>query len=92
MSATFDKLIAQLKDKGTLSNDDITAAAAASGEMTPEEHTQLEAERHKLTRTSGKQITMDEYLAASKILDTAAEGSEEYKKAEAIVNAYESGG
>ncbi|MFN8374468.1 MAG: hypothetical protein U0694_16520 [Anaerolineae bacterium] len=92
MSVTFDKLEALLKEKGTLSNEEVDKLIAEHGAMTDEEKLTLEADRHKMGRTSGKQITMDEYLAASKILDTAEEGSEEYKKAEEIVNKYESGG
>jgi hypothetical protein len=92
MSATFDKLEAILKEKGTLTNEEVDKMIAEHGAMTDEEKLILEADRHKLQRASGAKITMEEYLAASKILDTAEEGSEEYKKAEEIVNKYESGG
>jgi hypothetical protein len=34
---------------------------------------------------------MEQYLEACKVLDTAEEGSEEYKKAEALVEQYEKG-
>jgi hypothetical protein len=34
---------------------------------------------------------MDEYLAATQTLDSAEEGSDEYKKALAIVEKFESG-
>ncbi len=89
MTATFDKLKAQLAEKKTLTNEEVAAAVAADGEMTDEEKMWLEAERLKLSRTST--ITLEQYLEASKVLDTAPEGSEEYKKAEEIVNRYESG-
>jgi hypothetical protein len=92
MTATFDKLKALLDKNNALTPDEITAALTADGEMTEAERIELEAERHKKQRTNGKQITMDEYLAASKVLDSAAEDSAEYKAAEAIVTAYESGG
>ncbi len=92
MSVTFDKLEALLKQNGTLTNEEVEKMIAEHGALTHDEALTLEADRHKLHRTSGQQITMDEYLAASKILDTADEGSEEYKKAEEIVNKYESGG
>jgi hypothetical protein len=92
MSATFDKLEAILKEKGTLTNEEVEKMIAEHGAMTDEEKLTLEADRHKMERASGQKITMDEYLAASKILDTAEEGSEEFEKAEEIVNKYESGG
>jgi hypothetical protein len=92
MSATFDKLEALLKANGTLTNEEVEKAVAEHGAMTDDEALTLEADRHKLTRAAGAKITMDEYLAASKILDTADEGSDEFKKAEEIVNKYESGG
>lgn len=93
MTATFDKLKELLAKQGTLSKDDIDKAIAADGEMTPEEHVTLEAEkleREKEKKADGA-ITMEQYLEALKVLDTAAEGSEEFKKAEALVNKYESG-
>jgi hypothetical protein len=89
MTATFDTLKAVLLDKKTLSNEQVEQAVASSGAMTDDEKMWLEAEKLKLSRTAT--ITMEEYLAASKILDTAPEGSDEYKKAEELVNRYESG-
>lgn len=91
MTATFDKLKALLADKKDLTNDDISAAIAADGEMTPDEITWLESEKLKLKRGAEAKITLEQYLEASKVLDTAPEGSDEYKKAEEIVNKYESG-
>ncbi|NWF68129.1 MAG: hypothetical protein HXY40_03505 [Chloroflexi bacterium] len=92
MSAAYDKLKELLEKQGSLTNEEVDKVQAELGAMTDDEKLTLEADRHKKTRTSGKQITMEEYLAASKILDSAPEGSDEYQKAEAIVNAYESGG
>jgi hypothetical protein len=92
MSATYDKLKALLESKGTITNEEVEKQIAETGAMTDEEKLTLEADRHKKSRSDDVKITMDEYLAASKVLDTAAEGSDEYKKAEAIVNKYESGG
>lgn len=91
MSATFDKLKAILADKKPLTNEQITGAIAETGDMTPEELTWIESERHRLEREAAETITLEAYLEASKVLDTAAEGSEEYEKAEIIVNKYESG-
>jgi len=91
MSATFDKLKELLKSKGALTNEEIEAAVAASGDMTPEEHALLEAERLEAAKSAGGKVSMDDYLAALKVLDSAAEGSDEYKKAEALVEKYESG-
>jgi hypothetical protein len=91
MSASFDKLKAMLHEKKTLSSEDIQTVVAEQGEMTAEEITWLESEKLKLAKEqSGDTVTMDQYLEACKILDTAAEGSDEYKKAEAIVDKYES--
>lgn len=91
MSATFDKLKALLAEKKALTNDEVAAAIAADGDMTDEEKVWLEAERHKLARAASTTITLEEYLAASKVLDTADPSSDEYKKAEEIVNKYEAG-
>ncbi len=92
MSATFDKLKELLAKQGSLSNEEVEKAVAEHGAMTDEEKMWLEAERHKLERSKTESVTLEQYLEASKILESAAEGSEEYKKAEAIVNRYESGG
>jgi hypothetical protein len=92
MSATFDKLKEMLTKQGSLTNEEVEKVVTESGAMTDDEKMWLEAERHKLERDKGEKITMEQYMEACKVLDTAAEGSEEYKKAEAIVNKYESGG
>lgn len=91
MSETFDKLKAMLEEKGTLSDDDITNTVKAHGEMTAEEHMELSAAIHKRKRSQQATVTMEQFLEANKTLDTAAEGSEEYKKAEAIVEKFLAG-
>jgi hypothetical protein len=91
MSESFDKLKALLAEKGTYTEDDIKTVTAASGELSDAERTQLEAERYEKERSKGQKITLEQYLAASKVLDSAAEGSDEYKKALVLVEAYESG-
>jgi hypothetical protein len=92
MSETFDKLKELLAKQGSLSEDDINKAIAASGAMSDTERTQLEAERYEKERSKDQKITMEQYLEASKVLDSAPEGSDEYKKALALVEKYESGG
>jgi hypothetical protein len=92
MSETFDKLKALLDQQGNLSDADIQTAITAHGPLSGDEHAKLDAERHERERTKGRKITMDEYLAASKILDSAPEGSDDYKKALDIVETYERGG
>jgi hypothetical protein len=91
MSATFDKLKELLKAQGTLSNEEMEKAIAESGPLTPEEITALESEKLELAKAKTDTVSMDDYLAALKVLDSAAEGSDEYKKAEALVEKYESG-
>jgi hypothetical protein len=91
MSETYTRLKEMLDKQGALSKADIEKMVAASGEMTAEEITLLEAERHEKERSSGETISMEQYLAASKVLDTSPEGSDEYNKALKIVEAYESG-
>ncbi len=91
MSETYDTLKALLAKQGTLTEDDYQKAAADHGELSETERTQLEAERYELERSKGQKITLEHYLEASKVLDSAAEDSDEYKKALALVEAYESG-
>lgn len=91
MSDTFDKLKALLVEKKTLTNDEVEKMVADHGDMTDDEKIWLEAERHKLERDANETITMEQYLEATQTLETAEEGSEEYKKAEEIVNKFESG-
>jgi len=92
MSETFDKLKELLAKQGNLSEDDINKAIAATGAMSDDERTKLEAERYEKERSKDQKITLEQYLEASKVLDSAAEGSDEYKKALALVEKYESGG
>lgn len=93
MSASYDKLKALLTEKKALTAEDIEKTVAEHGEITDEERVQLEADRLELAKAEKTEtVTMEQYLEACKVLDTAAEDSEEYKKAEALVTKYESGG
>jgi hypothetical protein len=89
MGETFDKLMTLLKEKGKLDDADIERITKESGAMTAQEQLDLSAEQIK--RNPHTQITTEQYLAAMKVLDTAAEGSPEYVAAEKVVNAFESG-
>jgi hypothetical protein len=91
MSA-FEHLKKVLEEKGTLTPEEVTTAESQHGTMTDEEKFWLESEKHKKETENRQTVTMDEYLAASAVLDTAAEGSDEYNKALAIVERFESGG
>ncbi|MCQ3929927.1 MAG: hypothetical protein DPW16_05675 [Chloroflexi bacterium] len=87
MSATFDKLMKMLEEKGSLANTDIEAVTKELGEMTPQEMIDLSAAQIK--KQPRTEITMEQYLAATKVLDTAAEGSPEYEAALKVVETYE---
>lgn len=91
MTATFDHLKALLTAKKDLTPEDVAAAIAASGDLTADEKMWLEAEKLMLQRGAQAQITLEQYLAASQVLDNAAPGSPEYQAAETIVNQYEAG-
>jgi hypothetical protein len=90
MTETFDKLKALLEEKGALTDEEITNMVGAHGEMTPEENMELSAQIHERKRAQETTVTMEQYLEAMKVLDTAAEGSREYQQAEEIVNKFES--
>ena len=77
MSETFDKLKAQLETQGKLSDDDIKTAIETLGAMNDEEQIQLSAAMHEKERAQDQKITLEQYLEASKVLDSAAEGSHE---------------
>jgi hypothetical protein len=91
MSAAFDQLKALLEKQKKLSVVEIDKAVAEHGALTDEERVILESERFRLEREAQDTVTMEQYLEALKVLDTAAEGSPEFVKAEALVNKYESG-
>jgi hypothetical protein len=93
MTETYDKLKAMLEEKKSLSNEDVEKMEAEHGKMTDEEKFDLEAKKLELAKADKKEeVTLEEYQAALKILDApgADESSEEYKKAEAIADKYES--
>ncbi|RMG85857.1 MAG: hypothetical protein D6712_08745 [Chloroflexi bacterium] len=92
MTEAFEKAKALLESQGSLSNEEVEKLVAEHGEMTDEEKMELEAARHKKAREADEEVTLEQYLEAVKTLDNAEEGSDEYKKAEAIVKKYESGG
>ena len=85
MSENFDKLKAKLAETGSLTDDEITAAAG----LTDEEKIWLNAERYNKQRSKQGVITLEQYVAANKVLDTAAEDSPEYKAAQTLVDTYE---
>ncbi len=93
MSETFDKLKAVLAEKKTLTNDEVEKMVAEHGEMTDEEKIELEAQKLEAEKANkSEEVTLDDYLAALKVLDSAEEGSQDYKQAEAKVEKYEAGG
>ena len=69
MTEVFDKLKAQLASTGTLTDSEIGDSA-----LTDEERLWLSAERYSKQRNTGPKITLEQYLAANKTLDTPAEG------------------
>ncbi len=84
MSENFDKLKAKLVETGTLTDDEIQAA-----NLTEEEKIWLNAERYARQRDKQEVITLEQYIAANKVLDSMPEGSPEYVEAQRIVDAYE---
>jgi hypothetical protein len=91
MSETLAQLQALLAKQGSLSEDDITKVVAQHGALSEVERSVLEAERYEKERNKDQAISLEQYLAASKVLDSAAEDSDEYKKALTLVEAYENG-
>lgn len=86
MSENFDKLKAKLAESGSLTDEEISAAAG----LTDEEKIWLNAERYAKQRSKqGTTVTLEQYVAANKVLDTAAEGSPEHTEAQRVVDAYE---
>jgi hypothetical protein len=84
MSEDFDKLKAKLNETGNLTDEEITAA-----KLTDEEKLWLNAERYARQRDKQEVITLDQYVAANKVLDTSPEDSPEYKAALQVVELYE---
>jgi hypothetical protein len=93
MSETFDKLKAVLAENKTLTNEDVEKLVAEHGEMTNEEKIELEAQKLEAEKANkSDEVSLDDYLAALKVLDSAEEGSAEYQEAESKVEKYEAGG
>jgi hypothetical protein len=75
--SAFEHLKKMLEDKGTLTPEEVTTAEAEHGAMSDEEKFWLESEKHKKETVSRQTVTVDEYLKASEVLDTAGEGGVE---------------
>lgn len=92
MTKAYDELAKLLKEKKKLKPEDIEKVEKEHGKMTDEERVMLAAEMHEVEKEGreGENITLEQYLEASKILDSAKEGSEEYEKAKKVVDAFES--
>jgi hypothetical protein len=84
MSENFEKLKTKLAEAGTVTDDEINAA-----NLTDEQKIWLNAERYAKQRDKQETITLEQYMAANKVLDSAAEGSKEYEDALKIVESYE---
>ena len=92
MSEAFDKLKELLKTQGKLSNEDVEKVTGELGDITADEKMWLESEKLKLEKENTETVSMDQYLEAMGQLDSLEEGSDEWKKANEIVNKFESGG
>jgi hypothetical protein len=90
--SAFEHLKQVLEEKGTLTPEEVTAAETEHGAMSDQEKFWLESEKHKKETENRLTVTRDDYLKASAVLDSAPEGSDEYNKALAIVEKFESGG
>jgi polyhydroxyalkanoate synthesis regulator phasin len=91
MTETFEKLKTALQAKGTLTDEEIANAINESGDMTPEETMWLSAELHERQRAAQTTVTMEQFLQANHVLDTADPTSQEYKAAQKIVDAFLAG-
>ncbi|HVO70660.1 MAG TPA: hypothetical protein VMT24_11475, partial [Aggregatilineaceae bacterium] len=91
MTETFEKLKAVLQSNGTLTDAEIAGAVSESGDMTPEETMWLSAELHERQRAAKTTVTMEQFLQANHVLDTADPTSKEYKAAQKIVDAFLAG-
>ena len=92
MTKAYDELKKIRKEKKKITEKDIAKAEKEHGDLKDEERVELEAESLKADskKRAGAKITLEQYLEATKALDKAKEGSAEYKKAEKIVDAFES--
>ena len=90
MTETFEKLKVMLSEKGSLSYDEIAAAETETGALTDDERLWLSVEQHDRKKRVGNEITVEQYLAATQTLDSAAPGSPEHAEAQRIVEAFES--
>jgi type I site-specific restriction endonuclease len=91
VSESFNKIKAIIEEKGTISPEEQEKITKEHGELEAKETVELESLKLKKAKENRKEVTMEEYLQATKTLESAAEGSDEYKKAEEIVKAFESG-
>ena len=90
MGESFDKLLKLLKEKGSISEEEIKKITDESGALSDTEH--IEFSLAQLEGGKKTEITLEEYLKATKILDTVEESSPEYKAAEKIADEYEKAG
>jgi hypothetical protein len=91
MTKTFDALHTLLEQKGKLTPEDIEKAVKEHGEMTEDEKASLAAGAHAAERKAEREVTVEQYIEATRTLETAEEGSPEYKKAQEVVEAFEKG-
>jgi hypothetical protein len=89
MTEAFEKLKTLLDQNGTLADEDITRVEGELGALEDDERLWLSVEIHDRRTREGDAITVEQYVAATQVLETSEPGSSEYDEAQRIVEAFE---
>ena len=93
-SKAFEALRKIVEEKGKFTPEDMEKAAKAHGPLSDQEKADIAAlqlEVEKKHKKEEKAVTFEEFLEATKAMESAKEDSDEWKKAKAIVDKFEAG-
>lgn len=89
MTRAFEHLERLLQEQGSLTEGDVVTTETQLGPVTADERLRLSVEAHMLRRRAGETITLEQYVQATRQLETSPPGSPEYERALGIMTAFE---
>lgn len=89
MTKAFEQLRTLLQRQGTLTDEDFATIESQYGSVTDAERLWLSIEAHDRRQREGDAITVEQYVQATRLLESSPPGSPDYERARRIMDAFE---
>jgi hypothetical protein len=90
-SAAFEVLQKIIEEKGKFTPEDMERVTKEHGELSEQEKADIAALQLEAEKKQKKAVTFEEFVEATKTMESAKEGSEGWKKAKETVDRFEAG-